>query len=267
MLVDLGSARDFAFLDINSNPAYDALIKKGTFTGDIGWSGGSGTRITLKKATLTGDLYRAAGSSLKAKKGSALLGTDYPTADLSRFIADVDAAVAQFGSLTQDIDLGDIDQSGGLTLERTDKYTVIDMTTFKLSSGTLTLNGQADDIFYIRVGDIFELNSVDVVVNGTDSSRVFFIYDGDSDLIYDGGDFLGNIIAPNAAVQFSKIDSFSGSVISGGGFSFVGASTDTVFEHTVAIPEPTAMSLIGLFSGVLLYVRRIFRRKKSTVDT
>ncbi len=149
-IVDLGSASDFLFLDIGIDPSVKSLIEKGMFTGDIGWSGGTGTKIKLRDSTLDGDIYRAAGSSLDSKRSSILLGADYSDTDMSNFIADVDAAVARFGALTQDIDLGSIDQSVGLTIDRTDEYTVVDMSVFKMSSGTLTLNGEADDIFYIR---------------------------------------------------------------------------------------------------------------------
>lgn len=260
LVVDLGSAKDFAFLDIGSDPSIDALLKKGVFTGDIGWSGGSGSGINIK-GTLDGDIHRTADSFLSVKDGR-FLGADYPAADTSSFVEDINAAVAQFGSLSQDIDLGSIDQSVDLTIDRTDEYTVVDMSTFRLSSGTLTLNGQADDIFYIRISDIFELSSVDIVVNGTDASRVFFIYDGTDDLEYDGGDVLGSIIAPNATVLLSKIDSFSGSVVSGDGFSVDGKNKNMVFNHNVAIPEATALSLVGLCGVGAIFVYRIFKFRK-----
>ncbi|MCK5676330.1 MAG: DUF3494 domain-containing protein, partial [Verrucomicrobia bacterium] len=139
---------------------------------------------------------------------------------------------------------------------------VVDMDSFKLSSGTLTLNGQADDIFYIRISNAFDLSNVDIVVNGTDASRVFFIYDGDSDFTYDGGDFLGTIVAPNAAVTLSKLTSFGGSVISGNGFSIGGKTSNKVL-----VPEPTVLSLIGLFGGGMISVRRIFKNKTPNLDT
>lgn len=258
-IVDLGSASDFLFLDIGTDPSNGALIGKGAFTGDIGWAGGKGTKITMR-GTLDGDLYRTPDSSLKDQR-NLLLGTDYSDYNMSSFVADVDAAVARFGMLTQDIDLGSIDQTGALTIGRTDEYTVVDMSTFRMSSGTLTLNGQANDIFYIRVSDIFELSNVDVVVNGTDSSRVFFIYDGTSDLTYDGGNVLGNIIAPNAAVTLSKIDGFSGSVISGDGFSVAGATKKMVF-NTEAVPESTALVLITIVGSGAIFIHRFFKCRK-----
>lgn len=258
-VVDMGSASDFLFLDIGADSSGLAEIGKGNLTGSVGWSGGRRTQITLS-GSLTGDLYHAAGSSLKTK-GGTLLGAEYPDYDMSSFIADVDAAVARFGMLTQDIDLGSVDKSGSLMLNRTDEYTVVDMSTFRMSSGTLTLNGEADDIFYIRVSDVFELSKVDVVINGTDSSRVFFIYDGNSDLIYDGGTVLGNIIAPNAAVQLSKINGFHGSVISGGGFSVSGKSKRMVIT-TEPIPESTVLGLVAVVGGMAIFVHRIFKIRK-----
>jgi hypothetical protein len=262
-IVDLGSASDFLFLDIGTDPSHGALLGKGAFTGDIGWSGSKGTTITMR-GSLDGNLYRAPGSSLKDSRG-LLLGTDNSDYDMSSFIADVDAAVARFGMLAQDIDLGNVDQSGALTLNRTDKYTVVDMSTFRMSSGTLTLNGQADDIFYIRVRDIFELSNVDIVINGTDSSRVFFIYDGTSDLSYDGGSILGNIIAPNAAVTLSKIDGFSGSVISGDGFTVSGSTKKMIF-NTEAVPESTALALIAMAGGSAIFLHRIFKWRNINSD-
>ncbi len=259
-IVDLGSAKDFMFLDINGTPTGDARVGKGMFSGDIGWSGATGTKIKLwKQSTLNGDIYRLADSSLKLK--GTFLGMDNTVPSMQDFMDDVDTAVAQFGYFDQDIDLGSIDQTGGLTIDRTDAYTVVDMDSLKMSSGTLTLNGQADDIFYIRVGNVFDLHNVDVVVNGTDSSRVFFIYEGSSDLRFDEGEFLGNIIAPNATVILSKIDYFSGSVISGDGFFVTGSTKDTVFEHTVAVPEPAVWILISLFGGGVIYLRRLFLGK------
>lgn len=260
LIVDLGSAKNFTFLDIGIHPSNNMLIKKGTFRGNVGWAGGAGTKIELK-GTLNGDIYRTAGSSIKFK-GGRLQGTDNEVSSMQNFIDDVDFAVAQFASLSQDIYLGDIDQSGGLTIDRTDESTVVDIDSLKLSSGTLTLNGQADDIFYIRVSNIFDLSNVDIVVNGTDASRVFFIYDGDSDLTYDRGDFLGTIVAPNAAVTLSRLDSFAGSVISGNGFSISGKTRNTVF-----VPEPAVLSLIGLFGVGMVSVRRIFKDKSPNYGT
>ncbi len=261
LIVDLGSAKDFMFLDIGSDPSRNALLAKGRFGGDIGWSGGTGTKIELRKGLLIGDIYRAADSTLKIKKGGEHLGADYPAADMSKFIADVDAAVARFGTLNQDMDLGSIQQSGGLTIDRTDESTVVDIDSLKLSSGTLTLNGQVDDVFYIRISNAFDLFNVDVNVVGTDPSRVFFIYGGTNDLTYGGGYFLGNIIAPNAAVLLSDIEGFSGSVISGDGLSVTGKRKNTAFDHTVAIPEPAVLSMVGLFAGGVLFLRRIFWNK------
>ena len=125
----------------------------------------------------------------------------------------------------------------------------VDIYSLKLSSGTLTLNGQADDIFYIRVSNVFDLSNVDIVVNGTDASRVFFIYDGDSDFTYDGGDFLGTVVAPNAAVTLSKLTSFGGSVISGNGFTISGKTRNTVIAPPPSVPEPAVSGLIALVGG------------------
>lgn len=262
MIVDLGSARDFMFLDISRNPATDALISKGMFNGDIGWSGGSGTQLMLKQSTVGGDLYHAADSSLSIRRGAELTGTEYAAADMAGFIADVEAAVANFATLTQDIDLGAVRQTGSLTINRTDAYTVVDMSEFRLSSGTLTLNGEAGDIFYIRVRDVFELINVDVVVNGTDASRVFFIYDGTDDVEFKRGDFLGNIVAPNAAVLMSSLNQFDGSVISGNGFDVSGSSKTGVYEHVVAIPEATVLGLVTVVGGAALFIHRFFRCRK-----
>jgi hypothetical protein len=264
VIVDLGSARDFMFLDINPDPVVDAVISKAVISGDIGWSGGADTEVALLRATLGGDLYRAADSALRLKKAE-IIGTDYPAADMSRFIADVNAAVARFGLLTQDIDLGAVDQQGGLTIGRTDKYTVIDMSEFKITSGTLTLDGEADDIFYIRIRDAFELNNVDVVVNGTDASRVFFIYEGSDDLEFNRGGFSGNIIAPNATVLMSGIRRFEGSVISGDGFSVAGSNKRVEFEHVPTIPEATALSMVAIASATAIFIRRFF--KLSTIES
>ncbi len=258
LIVDLGLAKDFMFLDIGSDPSRNAVLAKGRFGGDIGWSGGEGTKITLRKGLLSGDVYRAPDSSFRFRSRYRFLGTDHPDTDMSNFIADVDAAVARFGTLDQDIDLGSIHQRGGLTIDRTDKYTVVDVDSLKLFNGTLTINGQVDDIFYIRVRDAFELFNVDVNVVGTDASRVFFIYGGTDDLTYGRGDFVGNIVAPNATVRLSKIEGFSGSVISGDGFSVTGKCKNTEFDHTVAIPEPAVLSMVGLFAGGVLFLRRIF---------
>ena len=263
LIVDLGSAADFMFLDISENPAMDAVFDSGVFTGRIGWSGGSGTQVTLNnKAAVTGDIYLAEGATLKLAKKTKFSGVEYASTDMSGFIIDVNKAVDQFGTLTQDIDLGTIDQQGGLTIDRTDAYTVVDMDTFKLSSGTLTLNGEVDDIFYIRVSDAFQLNNVDVVVNGTDSSRVFFIYDGTGDFEFSGGDFAGNIIAPNASVVMDRVAGFDGTLISGNGFSVKGLNKKTTFDYTAPIPEATALSLVTLFGCGAILTHRFFRFRK-----
>ena len=264
-IVDLGSAADFIFLDISENPAMDAVLYSGVFTGKIGWSGGSGSQLTLKrKAAVSGDIYLAEGSTLQKTK---FQGVENPSSDMSGFINDVNRAVVQFGTLTQDINLETIDQRGSLTIDRTDAYTVVDMDTFKLSSGTLTLNGQENDIFYIRVSDAFQLNNVDVVVNGTDFSRVFFIYDGTRDFKFRGGDFVGNIIAPNASVVMTHIDSFSGTPISGDGFRVKGANKRTTFDHTAPIPEATALSLVTLLGCGAIFIHRFFRFRKISQGT
>ena len=261
-IVDLGAARDFLFLDTSAVPSVMMNLSKGMYEGDVGLTGGPGSEIDLK-ATLTGNIYRTPDSLLQMKKKSGgHIGMDYADADMSRFIEAVDIAVAKFGMLNQDLDMGAVDQAGGLVLDRTDAYTVIDMSSLKLSSGTLTLNGEANDIFYIRIRDLFELSNVDVVVNGTDASRVFFIYDGSQDLSFSGGSVMGNIIAPNAAVLLSGISGLDGSVISGGGLAVKGARQDLVFEHTAAIPESTVFGLIAVAGGGAIMIHRFFRLRK-----
>ena len=261
-MVDLGSASDFLVLDIGTDPSNPGTIRYGDFTGDVGWSGGKSSRLNLR-ATLDGDIYRAPRSSLRVNNEGMLTGTDYADHDMSSFIADVDAAVAQFGALTQDIDLGSIDQSVGLTIGRTDKYTVVDMSVLKMSSGVLTLNGQADDVFYIRVTDTFELSNVDIVVNGTDSSRVFFIYEGTSELTFNDGTALGNIIAPYAQVTLTKLTGFNGSVISGDGFTIGGSNKIEPVITPDPIPEATVLGLIAVIGTGSIFIHRIFRCKNT----
>lgn len=266
LIVDLGSAKDFMFLDIGSDPSRDAILAGGHFNGDIGWSGGFGTGLNLARSTLDGDVYRSSGSYLGIRRGGYLLGTDHPAVDMSNFIEDVDAAVARFGLLSQDMDLGSIHQCGGFSIDRTDKYTVVDIDSLKLSNGTLTINGQMDDVFYIRINNAFDLFNVDVNVVGTDPSRVFFIYGGTNDLKYGSGDFLGNIVAPNAKVFLSKIEGFDGSMVSGDGFLVTGECGGAVFKHTEAIPEPAVAGMVGLFVGGMLFLRRMFWNKVVKAD-
>lgn len=259
LIVDLGSAKDITFLDVGIDSSNNLLIQKGTFTGNVGWASGTGTRIDVY-GTLDGDIYHKTGSTVKYSRGGRLLGAEIEMDSMQNFIDDVDAAVAQFASFNRDIYLGNIQQTGNLTIDRTDEFTVVDLDALQLSSGTLTLNGQADDIFYIRVSDLFDLSNVDVVINGTDASRVFFIYTGSSDFTFDGGDFQGNIIAPEAAVVLSKVESFGGSVISGNGFSISGKSKNVVFTPPpAAVPEASVISLITLAGGGSILIRRSFK--------
>lgn len=261
LIVDLGSAKDFMFLDIGRNPSRDAFLANGQFNGDIGWSGGIGTGLNLARSTLDGDIYRSSGSYLGVRRGGHLLGSDHPAVDMSNFIEDVDAAVARFGIFSQDMDLGNVFQHGDFTIDRTDKYTVVDIDSLKLFNGTLTLNGQPDDIFYIRINNAFDLFNVDVNIVGTDPSRVFFIYGGMNALKYKHGAFRGNIVAPNAKVFLSKIEGFDGSMVSGDGLFVEGKDSHVVFEYTKAIPEPAVAGMIGLFAGGVLFLRRIFWNK------
>jgi hypothetical protein len=258
-IVDLGAARDFLFLDVSPEANVRMEISKGFYEGRTGLAGGINSQFDLR-ATLSGDIYRTADSLLKIKrKGGEHIGLDYAGSDMTAFVEAVDTAVAQFGLLNQDLDLGAVDQLGGLTLNRTDAYTVVDMSSLKLSSGSLTINGEADDIFYIRVRDMFELSSVDVVVNGTDASRVFFIYEGTNDLFFGEGALRGNLVAPNAAVLLTAVQGFEGSVISGGGLRVRGSGQGITFQHTAAIPESTVFGLIAVAGGGAILIHRFFK--------
>ena len=278
MIVDLGAARDFMFLDIGTDPLGSGQLSGGVYEGNMGWSGGMGTQLEFKNVTFNADIYRTEDSLLRLKGKSELLGTDYSGADMTGFISAVDAAVARFGTFARDMDLGVVNQTGGLTINRTDAYTVVDVSEMKLTSGTLTINGETIDLrpnedspeekfFDIRIKDVFELSNVDVVVNGTDASRVFFIFEGSGDLEFKGGELYGNIIAPNASVSLTHLDAFDGSMISGGGFTVTGANKESVIRHTEAIPESTVLGLVATVGGAAIFIHRFFKFRRVNVRT
>ena len=101
------------------------------------------------------------------------------------------------------------------------------------------------------------------VINGTDASRVFFIYEGTNDLFFGEGALKGNLVAPNAAVLLTAVQGFEGSVISGGGLRVRGSGQGLTFQHTAAIPESTVFGLIAVAGGGAILIHRFFKVRQA----
>jgi hypothetical protein len=163
--------------DFNEGPGNDGVLspysKFGYYEGNIGWSATNGKKLSIKDADLVGDIYRACDSDYE--NNGTLTGTDYDSVDLDAYISDGLSIIAQFEALSSSQSYQKIDSKDyTFTATEGSDVTVIDIEELKVC-GTLTLEGDDNDVFYIRVTDLFSLSDVSMALIGTDASRVFFL--------------------------------------------------------------------------------------------
>lgn len=227
--IDLGQAgrtRHWAVFTVGGTMEMDNFGGNSFVVGDVGVSGTGQLKMT-GTATIYGDLYVHTGGTLTFSGGSLVTGATYrnPTADIlleqaandAQNASDAAFALAvspQYASLTK-IDL----HSQNLTLTATGTCTVLRLTDFKMSGGSLlTLVGTTAQAFIINVTKKFSLTqgSRIVLAGGlTWDSVLFNVVGGGGDKVElkDGSSLSGILLAAHRKIEMSNGAQINGMVI------------------------------------------------------
>ena len=252
-IFDLGQAKPFTVLELGGK---DLDISSSTVEGDIGKGiDDQGGEIKVSSSNITGSAFRDLGMS---GVGSSK--------DMSAIVAGALAASNDAAGLTADQTLGDINSTNTFT-----GGGVFNITgDFILDSGSLVLGGGVGDYFVFNVsGDFRIISNSEIQLQGdiTASEVLFNIMGSGNEVLLDGSDTFGTILAPDRALKVTS-HTHTGALIGGSdssneginiSSSYVGYDPFMPTNPVVPSPEPSTMLLLGSGLAGLGWYRR--RRK------
>lgn len=205
---------------------------------------------------LHADLHHDPGTSLTISGGSLVLGTIDGNVDTQAIDDDAHQARDAIEALlaTQSV----LSLGNGDSLTGSGGVNVIDVSgDLSLSGGgTVTLNGSASDLFYIRVsGAITLTGGSEIVLNGIDASQVLWDLIGTGEKVEFNGDSAarGTFLAIDRDIVVSG-GTVEGALISNGSELKLQSGPDV--HHVGFVPEPGTASLLGLGLAGLAATRR-----------
>ena len=259
-LVNYGSVGDFAILDYDITTSGESLLDKnsnGNYTGNVGWISDSEPLKFTSEVTVDGSFTTSSPSGNITLEGGngQISGSITYNADMSDIKVDALSAVDQFEALVANAAINTV-SSGVYSVSAAQTDTVIDLDDFELSGETLNINGSADDFFYFRISDTFSISSSTITLTGgATPANIFYYFSGSDTLSVSSSSITGNIFTKTALVDMSSIDSYKGTVVSGGGFK-IQADDFEYIEPGGPVPEPSSASFLILGSVFFLRHRR-----------
>ena len=236
--IDLGDASNYAVLAIDSFQ----FNGPGSITGNVG----IGQSMNFASpAVVNGTVFLNTGV---AKTGNVAASGGYVTADLSSAISSALSEASTLKGLTATQTFGTL--PGGFSITGNGGVNVVDVAGINMSSGALTLSGNANDIFIINVSGDFKSSNSDMVLSGgVTANHVLFNITGNVAITGGGGNnFYGTILAPSSDVSVHD-KNLTGEII---GNTIEDTSGFTV-TGTPAVPLPAPlvasaalMALLGL---------------------
>jgi hypothetical protein len=239
----LGAAGDYAILGLHGG---DVVVRGSNIVGDIGV--GPQDEGAFRNTVHTGTLFLDESATLNRPRrgfvGYAPTG-GIVIKDLNPAQLDADAASAAYDALPATQTFGNVSTS--LTINSTGGTNVIDIYSLSYVSKTLTLNGDANDVFIINVTGDFNLSASSVqLTGGLTADHVVFNFPTrgpEIDLVGASTVMNGTILAPQRSVEYWNGGMFNGAIIAdtiklhdGARLNFVGFNppSDTVVNATLS---------------------------------
>lgn len=209
----IGGAGNFAILGLHGG---DVVVRGSNIVGDMGV--GPRDEGSFRNTVETGTLVLDESASLNRPRrgfvGFAPTG-GIVIRDLNPAQRDADAASAAYRALPATQSFGNIRNS--LTINGNGGTNVINVNSLNYVSKTLTLNGNANDVFIINVNGDFNLNQSSVqLTGGLTASHVLFNFTTrgpEIDLSGARTVMNGTILSPRRGVEYWNAGMFNGAIV------------------------------------------------------
>ena len=235
-VIDLGAAGNYSVFALNQFQ-YNG---PGVINGDVAVGGGTNFAAP---AQINGTVFLNTGVP---QQGNIVPTGGFATVNLGTAISDATNEAAALDALSPTQTPGTI--GNNTTIVGNGGLNVVNVSGIKMTNGTLTLSGSANDIFIINdSGKFSSSNSSMVLTGGVTANHVLFNVAGDVSITGGGGDnFFGTILAPSSNVSVHD-KTLTGEII---GLNISDTSGFKV-NGTTAVPGPSPMLASAIFVTLL----------------
>jgi hypothetical protein len=249
--IDLGNAGQYTVLGLSDT---DVHLSNTSITGDVG-VGPDGKLKFMAPSTINGNIYLDASATTSASAGT-LNGARFTGQNLAPALHDALSLSASAAALCPTMTLGKVNLP--TTLDGNGGVNVLSISSLSLGNNeNLTLNGGANDLFYLNITDGLSLTgNAKILESGglTPAQVLINVIGAGSALVTGAGNEVDGIIL--APLRSANLDgSFNGKVIVGG--ASLGLRSGATVEGTITnVPEP-ACAALGVLGLVALFARRL----------
>lgn len=265
-MLNLGAAAGYAGLELNAAPVTFTLSKfSSVVTGNVGvaangvfnFSGGS---------EITGGIYGGTGASINLSGGSSATdGVHVPYAGIDQAIQDARTAASFYAGLTPTTTLGSLGAgtlvgSGGLNVFQINGDLALSQAT------SLTLSGNASDIFVFNITGQVNLSKANIILNGVSADAVLFNLLGTGQKVLSTGhsNTAGVFLAADGAIQIDG-GVHTANFIAGDSLiwqSGVNITQATSLQPVVPVPEAATIATLSLTGGFVAFMAFMQRRRR-----
>jgi SdrD B-like protein len=205
----LGSASSFGLMAFNGGSL--SMVGQSSVIGDVGV--GNNVSMTGRNSTITGTLFAANNARLSLANTFSVSG-GVVRQDMSAAINDAVAASNALANLAPTQNLNDVKNS--LTLNGNGGMNVVRMKSLSYQNDTLTLSGNAMDVFVVNVRGNFTFRSSHIVLQGgvTADHVIFNFTSNNASVLFRNAnsDVVGTFLNTRGSVDYQNAAHFQGAI-------------------------------------------------------
>lgn len=230
------------------------LADQSTINGNTGYGGNS---YNLNDSTFNGNFSYTGSNPLKNSPHDSVSGSLLSNSNLSGNYSNASTFSSTIASFTPNITFNDQNQTIS-SITGVSQLNVVEIDAGNFNTGTITITGSANEIFYINVKENnFTAKNI-VLSGGVTASNIYWNFLGSSEIGLGSGTFNGNILDFNSQVQLTNM------TVNGGIYGYDPQIQETTVNDPacVAVPEPSTWVGLGAALGGIGMVGAGLRCKK-----